>query len=225
MWQALNRYLLLTDSPAACANIVCAQCTDLGQTAINKCCSQANPQQCFISGGGGNSNYLTTAAPDPNLTACSTALNAITTCEAQTPGFSDLANSDEASCLCYQGGTSWDPTAFDRPWSSCIAWAKTADTTVYSELLGNAGMCAAVGNILEAPAASTATTTGSRGAQASVTSAKATPVGGSQSVATSTSSSTQATSSSAASSLERNIGSIVSIQVSFWNMSSWVSLT
>jgi hypothetical protein len=29
-----------------------------------------------------------------------------------------------------------------------ISWVQTADTSVYSELLGNAGMCASVGNIL-----------------------------------------------------------------------------
>ena len=76
-------------------------------------------------------------------------------------------------------------------------------------------MCASVGDILAVPAASTATTTGSSGAQATVTSAKATPVGGSQSVATATSSPTKATSSSAASGLEGDVGRIVAIQVSY----------
>lgn len=95
-----------------------------------------------------------------------------------------------------------------------MAWAQTADTSVYAGLLENAGMCASVGNILDAPAAPTATTTGTGGAKASVTSAKATPVGGSQSVATATSSSAKATSSSSASSLERHVGSILGAQVS-----------
>lgn len=76
-----------------------------------------------------------------------------------------------------------------------MAWAKTADTSVYAELLGNAGMCASVGNILNAPAAPTATTTGSGSAQATVTSAKA-------------------TSSSSASNLERNVGCVFGAQVS-----------
>jgi hypothetical protein len=210
----------LTDYGSACANIVCGQCTDLGQTAINFCCSQANPLECFITGGGGDSNYVTTVAPDPNLAACSTALDAITTCESETPGFSNLANSDEASCLCYEDTTSWDPMAFDDPWSSCVAWASTADTSIYAELLSNEGMCASVGNILQVsasgvPASTTAAATNTaNSAKSTVTSAKATPIGGSESVATATSSAAKATSSSAGSHLEMNIKVILAVQVS-----------
>jgi hypothetical protein len=217
----------LTNSILACADYVCAQCTDLGQTVLNNCCSQASPVQCFIngagsgSGNGGGNPYITTQAPDPNLTACSTALNDITTCEAQTPGFSDLANTDEASCLCYDSNTSWDPNAFDLPWSSCVAWAKTADVSVYSELLGNAGMCASVGNILNAPTkgvvASTTVGGSTNGGETTSTSAsKATPAGGSVTgtTATSTSSSTKATSSSAGSSIVNSIKGSLVVQVS-----------
>lgn len=135
----VSRYLLTLAS--ACADIVCGQCTDLGQSAINRCCAQASPVQCFIDGAGGDSNYITTAAPDSNLSACSVALHYISKCESEIPGFSNLANSDEASCLCYDTVTSWDPLAFDDPYSSCIAWASTADTTAYAGLLSNAGMC------------------------------------------------------------------------------------
>jgi len=191
--------------------------------------------ECFINGAGGNSNYITTAAPDPNFTACSAALDAITICESATPGFSNLANSDEASCLCYDSTTSWDPLAFDDPWSSCIAWASTADTTAYAGLLSNAGMCASVGNILHAPASGVApsttagTTNTANGAISTVTSAKATPVGGSGSVATATSSTTtpgtatastvtsskaKAIGSSAGFNLEMNIKGILAVQVS-----------
>lgn len=216
-WSPLSHVRLTLGS--ACAKIVCAECTDLGQTVINNCCSQANPQQCFISraGSGGNGNpYITTAAPDPNLAACSTALEYITECEAGTPGFSNLANSDEASCLCYDSTTSWDPVAFDNPWSSCIAWAKTADSTAYAGLLSNAGMCASVGNILNAPASAavTSTTTMGRGAKATVTSAVATPASGSQSVVTATSSTAKSTSNSACSRFTRNIRGILGAQVS-----------
>ncbi|PMD52753.1 uncharacterized protein K444DRAFT_668421 [Hyaloscypha bicolor E] len=214
--------LLSTCQPtiSTCAKIVCAECTDLGQTVINNCCSQANPQQCFISraGSGGNGNpYITTAAPDPNLAACSTALEYITECEAGTPGFSNLANSDEASCLCYDSTTSWDPVAFDNPWSSCIAWAKTADSTAYVGLLSNAGMCASVGNILNAPAsvAVTSTTTMGSGAKATVTSTVATPASGSQSVVMATSSTTKSTSSNACSRFTRNIRGVLGVQVVF----------
>jgi len=217
--------LLETCQPtiSTCADYVCAQCTDLGQTVLNNCCSQASPVQCFIngagsgSGNGGGNPYITTQAPDPNLIACSTALNDVTSCEAQTPGFSNLANSDEASCLCYDSNTSWNPNAFDLPWSSCVAWAETADISVYSELLGNAGMCASVGNILNAPTKGVVASTTAGGSTSAVkttstSASKATPAGGSVTgtTATSTSSSAKATSSSAGSSLVKNIkGSLV----------------
>jgi hypothetical protein len=218
----------LTDHVLACANIVCAQCTDLGQSRINNCCSQAVPLQCFIAGAGGNTQtnpYLTTLAPDPNFDVCSTALDYITQCESLTSGFSDLANSDEASCLCYDS-TSWDPNGFDVPWSSCIAWAKTANSTVYPDLLTNAGMCSSVGNILHAPASGAASTTGGTSTPTTATPVKATPVGGSggsttptataNATPTSTAIATatpKTTSASVASGLSRNIEAIIVTQV------------
>jgi hypothetical protein len=111
--------------------------------------------------------------------------------ERQIPGFSDLANSDEASCLCYSS-KSWNPNGFDVPWSSCVAWAKTANTTAYPDLASDAGLCASVGNILKAPASGTASTTAA--ASSSVNNGKtaqssvpAKPVGGSGSSTTPTS--------------------------------------
>lgn len=210
--------LLETCQPtiSTCANIVCGQCTDLGQKAINSCCSQAVPYQCFISGGGGGSNYVTTLAPDANLVACSTALAYISECDSEIPGFSNLPNSIEASCLCYDSNTSWNPLGFDDPWSSCIAWAETADATAYSGLVVNAGMCVSEGDVRSAPASgAVASTTAGGSVVVTTTSANASPVGGSGSgtTATATASAAKSTASSPASCLSPSVEAMMTVVI------------
>jgi hypothetical protein len=97
---------------------------------------------------------------DINYTVCQTAVLAVSICDNHTSSFSALAPSVKASCLCYNTTLGeWLPKSFDDPWSSCIEYAKTADSSDYSAVLNGAGLCSRVGNILNLPASVAATTT------------------------------------------------------------------
>jgi hypothetical protein len=67
-------------------------------------------------------------------TNCDSAVSIFENCEASTPGFANLCFHNQQSCLCSTAGT-WAPSFFDNYWSSCLAWASTADPSQYS-LLG-----------------------------------------------------------------------------------------
>lgn len=169
---------------------------------MKPCCSLAAPEPCFASileGGNGQDIAPPITTTDSNLAACSTALNVLSGCEAATSGFDNLANSDAASCLCYNSAGSWAPSAFDLPYSSCVAFARTADTSDYSGMTDGLGLCSSVGDIMKSGAPSTtaagtgATSAGVSRSTIAASTASATAATTHSSVATTTASSTTAT--------------------------------
>jgi hypothetical protein len=77
---------------------------------------------------------LSLESNQPESTNCNSAASMVENCEGSTPGFDNLCWHDMQKCLCSTSGT-WAPTIFDNFWSSCLAWASTADPSQYS-LLG-----------------------------------------------------------------------------------------
>lgn len=81
--------------------------------------------------------------------ACSTVANVLTFCNSISPGFSTLAATDQAPCLCYNS-TSWVPNWFDGAVETCAQYIQTADpsdTSLYSSLVTLEGFCSSVGTI------------------------------------------------------------------------------
>jgi len=154
----------------SCASMVCGQCYGIGDATFKSCCNEAQQANCFQTAfGAGNNNgggnpYVTTTAADPNYAGCQSAFAILSACESATPNFDNLDGITQASCLCYDATSAWVPNAFDQPWSSCVAWASTADTTDLAGLLSGAGLCQSAGNVLAGTAAaSMPATTTSRG--------------------------------------------------------------
>ena len=73
----------------------------------------------------------------------------LSSCESATSNFDHLAGTLQAECLCYSG-SSWAPSLFDGPWSSCAAWATTADVSDYPGFFSAEGLCSSAGNVLAA---------------------------------------------------------------------------
>jgi hypothetical protein len=90
--------------------------------------------------------------------ACEYVLGAISFCESVSPGFTTLAPSMQAPCLCYSS-TVWDPNPFDDYVLTCAAYASTAVPAEYSALVELEGFCSSVGNVLTQPASVAAQTT------------------------------------------------------------------
>lgn len=89
--------------------------------------------------------------------ACSYVYGGYSYCNSVSPGFSTMAGTDQAPCLCYSS-TNWVPDVFDNAVETCANFARTASPSDYSALLENEGFCTRVGNVL-APASTTARTT------------------------------------------------------------------
>jgi hypothetical protein len=60
----------------------------------------------------------------------------VASCELETPSFTNLPVSQEASCLCYTNRT-FAPTIFDGYWGSCLAFLSTASPKYYSSVGGD----------------------------------------------------------------------------------------
>lgn len=92
---------------------------------------------------GGATGTAVTTGP---ITACATVDAAISSCESATPGWTDLAGTQQASCICYSG-SSWAPNAFDDPVLSCANYLKTASPTDYSNVLSIESFCTKKGDV------------------------------------------------------------------------------
>lgn len=95
-----------------------------------------------------------TAVTTGPITACATVDAAITSCESATPGWTDLAGTQQASCICYSG-SSWAPNAFDDPVLSCANYLKTASPSDYSDVLSIENFCTKKGDVRASTGAST----------------------------------------------------------------------
>jgi hypothetical protein len=82
-----------------------------------------------------------------NNPACSFLGAAISFCLSASPGFTTLAPSLQAPCLCYSS-TSWDPSPFDNAVATCAGYASTAVPADYSDVVALEGFCTSVGNVL-----------------------------------------------------------------------------
>lgn len=161
---------------AACAFTgICNNCKGYIPNAFKSasCCDYATPQPCFESvfaGANGNANLATPSSADatitdPNLSVCATALSGLSACEQATPSFTALSSAAQATCLCYNSGGDYAGAAFDDPWSSCVAFAQTADTSDYPALSSVLGFCSSFAGQQQAP--QTSGTTGGSGNSAS----------------------------------------------------------
>lgn len=87
---------------------------------------------------------------DLNSVACDVFSASESSCAAETPSFTALAFSVQASCLCYSMST-YAPQTFDGIFGSCLAYIKTADPSLYSSLRGSTlprTPCVEVGNVI-----------------------------------------------------------------------------
>ena len=166
---------------SSCAASVCGTCTDLGQKAINECCSlDSAPTACFISqlhttgpnvipSGATPSPIPPNTAPygpltNPGFLACQSISAYSSTCESLSPGFTTTTVFQfQAPCLCYRG-TSWAPDVFDGYVQTCQSYlAVSTDVTA----LVDTAPCRGIGNVeaslsmFLATGGQTATTTGS----------------------------------------------------------------
>lgn len=142
----------------ACAQTVCAGCTGLGATAVNSCCAQTDPVDCFSSYAAADdvasTNIITsppaaaaTSLGDPNVVACNGVVTFISVCEEETRGFDNLDKTDQASCLCYISST-WEPDVFDGFVASCASVAVSLDDSSALSVLGSAeGLCSSAGDV------------------------------------------------------------------------------
>lgn len=153
----------------------------------------------------GASLAASSAGLDTNAQGCSTIENIYSSCETATPGFTDLADADAASCLCYSGNT-WVPNVLDNAAASCATYfAENDDATDASTLAALTNFCSSIGNVLTmASTSASATPAGSSSGSAAATSTSA----GSASAAASASSgaSASATSDSGSSSSSAAVG-------------------
>ena len=155
-------------------------------------CSSIGP----VLGGSPQSTSATTTTPGTLTavpTACSLVVDAISSCESVSPGFSTLDPTNKAACLCYSS-TSWDPQYFDGAAATCASGLSAqGDLADYSTVELLAGFCTRVGDVGNPPTATatpglspstsgalgTSTTSGVFGATASATSTTTQSVGSS----------------------------------------------
>jgi len=155
---------------SSCAIDICSLCTSLSITpSIEPCCAAATPVDCFssyvegvtITATSRSGSISTIASPttsiDSSALACISAYSIISYCEASTPGFTNLAFSSQATCLCSTSGT-FAPGVYDGYWSTCLAWASTASPGEYSEFGPTGG-----GDVVRTPCQNYAASTSSAG--------------------------------------------------------------
>lgn len=150
--------------------------------------------------GGASSAGASSAGLDPNAQGCSTFENIFSSCQTATPGFTDLADADAASCLCYSSNT-WVPDVLDNAAASCASYfAENSDASDASTLAVLTNFCSSVGNFMTVASASASATPSTSGSGAS--SAKPTNAGSASAAASPSSggASASATSSMASSS-------------------------
>lgn len=106
--------------------------------------------------------YGRTASAVANSThsgsACNLVNSLIEACTSLTPGFATMPATNQASCLCYVTTSTWAPTLFDNAVSTCMEFAKTAETSVYPIVQTLEGFCGGVGNIMSTGAVTTTAT-------------------------------------------------------------------
>ncbi|KAL9593551.1 MAG: hypothetical protein Q9219_007500 [cf. Caloplaca sp. 3 TL-2023] len=98
--------------------------------------------------------FLLTANPE-----CSSVINKFDDCASKTPGFgSAYFWEDQASCICYIG-SSYAPSSFDEPYSSCLDVLSSSDYEAYLYLTINSEDAASTpcASLSEAQASTTAT--------------------------------------------------------------------
>lgn len=136
-------------SPADCFATMCNACQSV--VVIAECCglaadsaklvclnnAMANPAALTMTKGvTGTSTSRTTSitiAPASGLAACSGVLATWQSCGSKTSGFSTLLFNQQAPCLCSKSGT-MNASAYDGPWSTCLAFASTTSPALYSSL-------------------------------------------------------------------------------------------
>jgi len=165
---------------ASCAAQVCQSCTALGEALINDCCSQNSaPTACFLSLAEGlaSSTLVPTitsmlSSPVPTSKAvgagvaggslaCASVAEYSSGCANSYQGFTDLAFTDQASCLCYNTMTSWVPQTFDQYWASCLTYFASASPEGYASITSADGPiatdpCQVAGNVITATAGGSA---------------------------------------------------------------------
>jgi hypothetical protein len=130
-----------TAAPADYSDIVALDgfCSSVGNVLTQPASVPAQttplPTQSTAAGGNLDSN-----------TACSFVLAALSFCISASPGFTTLAPSLQAPCLCYSS-TSWDPNPFDNAMATCAEYASTAVPSDYSVISALEGFCTKVGNV------------------------------------------------------------------------------
>jgi hypothetical protein len=66
-----------------------------------------------------------------------------------------MSATNQASCLCYVSTSTWMPTVFDNAVSTCVKFAKTAETSIWPVMKSLDGFCGGVGNIMGTGAVTT----------------------------------------------------------------------
>ena len=95
----------------------------------------------------------------------------IDTCQTQTPSFTVLEPSAQATCLCYDKQGNFAPDSFDQAALGCYQWAEASDTAYAAEIssAGSLGFC--TNNAAAAPSAALPTSAMMSGTIASNTAA------------------------------------------------------
>jgi hypothetical protein len=147
---------------ASCAYTFCQSCTNLGATAINSCCAE-NPAPTACLAAIYDSPITSSVIPTSVATlpaACNTVSEYLSICESYTPGFSTLAFSEQAPCLCYSS-TVWSPQLYDGYWDTCWTSFSAIDYPGYASVTAMDGpivfnQCRSAGNVLSEFPTSTA---------------------------------------------------------------------
>lgn len=89
--------------------------------------------------------FLQTAVSQTSVDYCLALADAISICQLETPSFTVLPASQQASCLCGStlGTISWGPATFDGIASLCAVEYATLDPTVASAANNLSGVCTA----------------------------------------------------------------------------------
>ncbi|EMC94368.1 hypothetical protein BAUCODRAFT_25573 [Baudoinia panamericana UAMH 10762] len=205
-----NSYVLGWEQTCAltktgCPGPLCAACPGLIASSIRGCCSAATPVTCFqtaLASAPAAAAPLTTSAPttpDPNALSCQSALSTISSCEAAIANFDDLANSAEASCVCYDSSGRYNGNGFDGPWSACITYASTAYPSAYAFFQSNRGFCSSY-------AGGAVVSSGSSASASRVSGGGGTAVAASSSLTRASTGASPATSTAAATAAESGTG-------------------
>ncbi|EPE24754.1 hypothetical protein GLAREA_08607 [Glarea lozoyensis ATCC 20868] len=96
--------------------------------------------------GGGSVGGMTMSVVVGGNAGCSQVQSIMAACSQLTPGFGGMNDRARAKCLCYPNSGTWAPTIFDNALSTCNAFAKTAEPTLFSSLADMQGFCSSVGN-------------------------------------------------------------------------------